>query len=274
MQQPHALESIKWCDIYYYVFPVPSREPRKRREKEFQKRDGLALRNLESAVQRNGLKNAQLYRYRDEIRNVEGAGDPVGLQIPYSDSQLLLAATRPPISDPTPRNGDKGQKRIKRTDEPLERSLLKRIGKYLAYCTREQVQLTVHAAQHLRGGYENRACVNFLATDCARLTLAAAYGPMTNAAEDTPNHTLAYLLNLPAESDSPRIIWSFGMSGVQTLLWNKCLAQRYSHLLDSHQFVIVEFEAERELGGGPKGPAQLEHVVDSMHVETILAMPL
>ena len=148
---------------------------------------------------------------------------------PMTPADLLVLATRPPISD----EEEDERRKVARSHTSLEEMVLAALHPFFEICSRSHVKLSRTLSARLPKRLANRANVLFASYLNASYKFYQSYAATEWDEPDKPNTTLTYLAYMPnAWPDGPSLLLSFGMGGVETLIWNLLLRTQHSSLLE------------------------------------------
>lgn len=144
---------------------------------------------------------------------------------------LILALTRPPISDP--KHADR--KKIEWGLTDLEWQILEAFEEYLSVSARSHTKLTARAAAMLPETHRNHRDLTFSQKPRARcLSFSQGHGRRTTA---KGSWTGAFILRREELwQDGPGFLGIFSMDAISTLAWAWLLRHRFPFLLDEPGF--------------------------------------
>jgi hypothetical protein len=184
-----------------------------------------------------------------------------------NSTDLILLTTRPPMDD----EEEEEKRHIKRSYTDLEVKIFEALQPYFEKCSRGYIELSKSMAEHFSREFMNRARIEFRMNAGASYLRYKEYDDSAHwIPASNPQRTAAYFLFLAeAWPDGPSLITTFGMGGIETLVWSYLLRMRYSHLLRSPRFVMVELLAQAV----PRRPLSLDFA-DGWHTEILLEVSL
>jgi len=165
---------------------------------------------------------------------------------------LIVIPTRPPLDDII----ERAKKRIAPSFTDLEEDLFKALRTVFKYCSRTQLTLT-DAIVRRWPEVRDHQNILFQQNNGARYESYGALGTTTpwRRPEKGKYVTAAYLAYVEhAWEGGPGLLTAFGMGGTETLGWCSLLATRFSHLVRSTPFAMVEIIA--------KDPPTCPHTMD------------
>jgi hypothetical protein len=209
------------------------------------------LRDADAALYLMQALHACGFVYGDPVLNYPCARPPAAGPIPVDDSwlgpgDLLLLTTRPPLDDAD----DAVKSRVHRSHTSLEARIFAALRRHLSRCSRSQV---IVADEHVRANpafarlrnieYKQRrgAPVHRILPEGA----ARWHGPFG----DDEAFSLGYLIyEEHAWPGGPALLAVFGMSGTETLVLNRFVANQHPELICSVPFAMARLT--RPAGAG------------------------
>ena len=164
-------------------------------------------------------------------------------------SHLMVLTTRPPLDDVT--HGDK--KLVQPSHTHLEKQIFTECRKYFAVSSRSHVQLTPAA-----GANFEKAELVFHQHKSARLKSYKRLDEFRGrCVSKKANISLGFFLRTKSIPEyGCGLLASFGMSGLETLIWNRIVRTRFPEWISQNAFIV----AEMDLTAIPKNPVTLEFV--------------
>ena len=208
---------------FWFSYQAPARA--RRRQHLHLIRDGAAFAELAPVLLCMG------YSYGGLLLNYppgESSGAPP-VNIPVlTPADLLVLPTRPPISDE-----DEDERRIvERSHNSLEERVLSALDPFFEICSRAHVKLSRALSDTLPKKFANRANIEFTIYRKAFCKSYQSYAGTEWDDPDARNITMTYLAYTPSVwPDGPALLLSFGMGGIETLMWNLLLRTQRSSLL-------------------------------------------
>jgi len=183
--------------------------------------------------------------------------------------EILVLTTRAPLHDE--QHGDK--KIVKRSHSDLEQAIFDSLSRYFKVCARSHVQLTEDMARNLKGAAAAKAVMRFHQHKDARVVEYMALDQFRPARVPEEDYiTAAFFVHLgKIERYGCKVIASFGMGGIETLIWNRIVRNhpRYTSWLTKPVFVM----AELNLKTIPSRPIALDFV-GQLKADVLLEEPL
>lgn len=235
------------CVLYHFVYPVPPRDG-ERRLFLHQLRDESGFLYLRESFLAENIPT----RFGGIIRNVSEGGSPPDL----GPTAIVGSTTRFPLDD----QDGVHHRVIRRSDTELEQAIFAVTRVFFSSLHRRQAVLSPavasllttadsHFANTLFNTHHGACCMRYICRN----------GQVRD--HEGPPKTLAYFLNLPSALPcGAGLLFSWGMGGEQTLFWNALLLRRYSRLLTSPVFAVVEFDSLDKYSGGGGGPTRIDDV--------------
>ena len=144
-------------------------------------------------------------------------------------ADLLVLPTRPPISD----EEEDERRKVARSHTFLEERVLAALDPFFEICSRAHVKLSRPLSARLPKRLANRANILFTKYSNASCKVYQSYAGAEWDEPDNPNSTITYLAYTPnVWPDGPGLLLSFGMGGIETLIWNLLLRTQHSSLLE------------------------------------------
>ncbi len=144
-------------------------------------------------------------------------------------ADLLVLPTRPPLSD----EQEDERRKVARSHTRLEQMVLSGLDPFFEICSRAHVRLSQTLSAKLPVRSANRANIQFATYSNAAVKDYQTYSGGGWEEPDNPNMTMTYLAYTPrAWPGGPALLLSFGMGGIETLIWNLLLRTHYSALLE------------------------------------------
>ncbi len=186
-----------------------------------------------------------------------------------TDLDTLVLTTRPPLDDE--RHEDK--KYVARSHTDLENAVFESIRHCIEECARNKVRLAADMRKHLKGDAVQKAEMRFHLNRDGRLVQFLADGqPKPSAVRPDEYVTTGFFMHLPRiERYGCQLIASFGMGGIETLIWNR-IVRNHSHYrtwMTQPTFVV----AELNLANMPSHPITLGFT-DQIKFRLLLEQPL
>lgn len=236
-------------------------------------RDALAFHELATLFYRNGYTFGG-WIFSPTRRRVPPELLPVPLSL-LAPADRIVLTTRPPTRDLVSND----RKRIHPSYTKLERIIFETVERYLAWCCRSRVSLAPIVAALLAEPWRDYGTVLFrqngrIAASTQRHSHPGAPWVKLPRTHRKTHAFLLHLARLPRFDDLPELpcglVVAFGMSGLETLIWNHRLATDFSWMLETgYRFAMVEMEAT-EL---PETPTTLAFA-DRWRIEVVLDVPL
>jgi hypothetical protein len=220
-------------------------------------RDGAAFNELTAPLARLG------YEYGNMIFNppckpgTENGHDAEHFRFIQRD-HLIVLTTRPPLDDAI--HGDKILVQPSRTH--LEKQVFAECRKFFAVSSRSHVQLTPAA-----GANFEKAELVFHQHKSARLKYYKRLNEFRGKSVSKEAHiSLGFFLRTKSIPEyGCGLLASFGMSGRETLIWNRIVRTRFPEWVSRNAFIV----AEMDLTAIPENPVTLEFV-DQIKAEILL----
>ena len=189
-------------------------------------RDGAAFAELAPVLLSMG------YSYGGLLLNYPSSESPAtqSVNIPVlTPADLLVLPTRPPLSDE-----DEEERRIvERSHNSLEERVLSALDPFFEICSRAHVKLSRTLSGRLPKEFANRANIEFTLYSKALCKSYQGYAATEWDDPDSPNMTMTYLAYTPSVwPGGPALLLSFGLGGIETLIWNLLLRTQHSSLLE------------------------------------------
>jgi len=224
-------------------------------------RDGAAFGEIAAPLAKLGYEYGQiLYNppYNSKKPSDQGRG-PFNF---IKADELIVLTTRPPLDDS--QHGDKKLVRASRTH--LEKQVFAECRKYLEVCARSHVQLTPDVAGNFK-----KAELVFHQHKNARLKNYRKLGAFRpTAVPKKSNISIGFFLRTKSIPEyGCGLLASFGMSGWETLIWNRIVRTRHSEWVGRHAFIMAEFDLPHVNGN----PLTL-HFVDQIKPRILLEHPI
>jgi hypothetical protein len=185
------------------------------------------------------------------------------------DRDVLVLTTRPPLDDE--RHEDK--KFVARSHTDLESAAFESLRRCIQICARNRVRIATGMAQHLTGKAIQKVEMRFHQKNDGRMVeFLAPDQPKPSSVPASEYLTAGFLVHLPKiERYGCELIASFGMGGIETLIWNRIVRNhpQYQSWITKPVFVV----AELDLRNLPTRPITL-HFVDQIKVDILLQLPL
>lgn len=199
-------------------------------------RDGAAFGELSAALVSAG------FEYGGLLFNYPKAAMPDGVEGTYDftsvgPTDLIVITTRPPMEKgETPRI-----KRLFRSHSELEDAVFKEFEKVFEACSRSYVKMR---RDYIDLGDGMLAEMEFRQHTTGQLTKSKreTYQRM-KAVVEPPIRGIGFLLQVPhLERFECGLLVSFGMGGLETLIWNRIIRTRHPQWLQTHHFVMAEMD--------------------------------
>ncbi len=166
-------------------------------------------------------------------------------------NDLLVLPTRPPISD----EEEDERRKVARSHTSLEKMVLAALEPFFQICSRAHLKLSRTLSARLPKRLENRANILFATYSNAAHKVYQSYTGAQWYEPEDPNITSTYLVYTPSVwPEGPALLLSFGMGGIETLIWNLLLRTQHSSLLEE----IVACGERRFIMGEMTGPSNLQ----------------
>lgn len=198
-------------------------------------RDGAAFVELAAVLQRLG------YTYGGILFNVPATfGSMDRTSAPsFTPDDLLVLVTRPPLNKQEgaakPCNA-RGERRVDRSESELETTVFESLGMFFEHCGRDEVLLNAEysALGQSAKEFEREFCFRKTAGAFRRKRGSTTAGDDATEKKQEEEVTTGFLAFRPsAWPNGPRILASFGMGGVETLIFNHLLRLRKADLIGS-----------------------------------------
>ena len=247
----------------------------------FQVRDGAAYCEASAPLNDSGFQYGEMiHLYPEEIYSKHHAHEPDLSFI--QDGDVLIQTIRPPTdllhrlvkgdaSSSNQKHGARSGKRednVKLSGTDIEAKFGAEIAKCLSICSRAKMVLSENASAHLLEGFQDWADLQMRVSNGAEIQKHQKF--TGSKYEDRKNRPpfldAAYFLNTRIEINgcACRYILSFGMGGIQTLVWNRILRiRRPKWLQDLDQpdrFVVALLDAVQP--DDPPFPSTLQFADD------------
>jgi hypothetical protein len=174
------------------------------------------------------------------------------------NEDVLIMTTRPPLDD----ERQQDRKRVRRSYTDLEEAIFSSLRQCFAVCARSHVKLSEQMAKHLKDADKQMADMAFHHNKDARLHSYKALGALRPVRVSEDKHvTVAFFVHLPAtERYGCKLIASFGLGGIETLIWNKVVRihKDRDRWLTRPVFVVAELDLKHV----PSRPITLDFVKD------------
>jgi len=186
-----------------------------------------------------------------------------------ADRDVLVLTTRPPLDDE--RHEDR--KFVARSHSDLENAVFDGLRQCIQECARTRIQLSAPMTRHLDEKAIHKAGMRFRENKNALLVEFHPEGrvrPLPIPQEE--RLTAGFLVHLPRiDRYGCELIASFGMGGVETLVWNRIVRNhpQYQSWITKPVFVV----AELNLKNLPPRPITL-HFASQVEVRILLEHPL
>lgn len=183
---------------------------------------------------------------------------------------LLVSTTRPPLDDEV--GGDK--RTVKRSHTPLEEQVFAAVRGCFEVCTRSHVKLSKFLAFQLGDSVRNKGEIQFRQYAGASYMAYKRYEDFRWETLAHSSETAAYLVcTSRLWKNGPRLLNTFGMGGLESLIWTYLLRKKYWHELkidvNIPRFIMVEM-TERDI---PNSPSTLAFA-DDWPVKILINAPL
>ena len=144
-------------------------------------------------------------------------------------ADLLVLVTRPPLSD----EEEDERRKVERSHTLLEDMVLSGLDPFFEICSRSHVKLSRTLSAKLPKKLANRANILFTMYSNASVKKCQSYDSAEWDEPDDENITITYLAYTPMVwPKGPALLASFGIGGVETLIWNLLLRTQHSSLLE------------------------------------------
>ena len=223
------------------------------------------------------------YRFESMIFNyalATGPNDGVGIEdLRFVRSgDLVVMVTRPPLHDLQVQN----RKYVPRSGTRLEQQIFGAVGRFLKICSRTHLRLQEEVVKVWEQGRDPRspgeriqtpADFKFFQNCDARLKSLNTIGGASRARRldhGSDYRSIGCFIHVPfIEEFGCRLIVSFGMAGMENLIWNRIVRTRFDHWLKEPVFALAEMNLNRI----PKEPVTL-NFVDEIPVKVLLEIPV
>jgi hypothetical protein len=219
--------------VYHFSYPIP---PASENPDLHERRDGDAFSEILPVFARQGYEfEGLLMDHRDPV--------PPPLDLLRHDD-LVVLTTRPPLDD----HGDLDRKYIQRIGGKLEEAILEAVRPFFHKCRRSRIVLSPEITAQL-GPFRDRSEIEFRSYQIGyyRRRRVAHVGPRGEGRfqpETRPGVIAAFALVTPIQPNGPHLVIAFGMDGTSTLIWCHLLRTRFSWLIESPGFGMVEILTE------------------------------
>ena len=208
---------------FWFSYPAPARARRGHKYLHLI-RDGAAFAELAPVLM------SMDYSYEGLLLNYPSSESP-GIEhddLGLTPADLLVLPTRPPISD----EQEEERRRVERSHNLLENRVLGSLDPFLEICSRAHVKLSRALSEKLPKQFANRANIEFTLYRNAFCKHYQGYADTEWDAPDAPTTTMTYLAYTPSLwPGGPALLLSFGLGGIETLIWCLLLRTQYSSLL-------------------------------------------
>jgi hypothetical protein len=243
------------AQFYRVAYSTPVRKGRKVQPS--QTRDGESSMYVADVVRRFGYNyGGPLFQFPA----VDGEGNPIkpkrrGVETPVlGPDDLLLLNTRPPMDDLVTRD----RRPILCSHTAVEVSLFAKEGplrRWFTRCARSEVVLSDEAAS-LSRSISERQSMWFRQNGGDALQSFGPLGGDWFYPEKSDVRTVVFLVFAEeAWPGGPKLLATFGMSGTAGLIWARLLATRFTNLLFTTEFAMVELS-----GPWPDQPGSMAFV--------------
>jgi hypothetical protein len=220
-------------------------------------RDGAAFGELTAPLARLGYEYGQMI-YNPPFNPKANAGIGTEQFHFIKPNHLMVLTTRPPLDDAV--HGDKKLVLPSRTH--LENQVFMECRKYFAVCSRSHIQLTPAAGSNFE-----KAELIFHQHKSARLKYYKRLDEFRGrTVSKKANVSLGFFLRTRAIPEyGCGFLASFGMGGLETLIWNRIVRTRFPEWVNRPAFIV----AEMNLNAIPTNPMTLEFV-DQVKMKVLL----
>ncbi len=222
LQQTRGIQKGRY---FWFSYQAPARALRRPQDIHLI-RDGAAFAELAPVLMSMG------YGYGGLLLNYPSSQSlgTLPVDIPaLTPADLLVLPTRAPISD----EEEEERRKVERSHNSLEKRVLSALAPFLEICSRAHVKLSRTLSDKLPKKLANRANIVFTTYSNAFCKSYQSYAATEWDEPDAPNITMTYLVYTPSVwPDGPALLLSFGMGGIETLIWNLLLRTRHSSLVD------------------------------------------
>ena len=221
----HQTRGIQEGRYFWFSYQAPARTLRRQQDIHLI-RDGAAFPELAAVLASIG------YSYGGLLLNFPSRKSlgtrPVDIPT-LTPADLLVLTTKPPISD----EKEEDRRKVARSHTSLEERVLAALDPFFEICSRAHVKLSRTLSARLPRRLANRANILFATYSNACCKVYQSYAGAQWDAPDNPNITITYLAYTPRVwPDGPALLLSFGMGGIETLMWNLLLRTQHSSLLE------------------------------------------
>ena len=222
LQQTRGIQKGRY---FWFSYQAPARALRRPQDIHLI-RDGAAFAELAPVLMSMG------YGYGGLLLNYPSSQSlgTLPVDIPaLTPADLLVLPTRPPISD----EEEEERRKVERSHNSLEERVLSALDPFLEICSRAHVKLSRTLSDKLPKKLANRSNIVFTTYSNAFCKSYQSYAGTDWDEPDAPNITMTYLVYTPSVwPHGPALLLSFGMGGIETLIWNLLLRTRHSSLVD------------------------------------------
>ena len=240
-------------------------------------RDAAAFTEMMSGLGLDG------YRFESIIFNyalAAGAKGTVGIEdLSFVRSgDLLVMVTRPPLHDLQVQN----RKYVPRSGTRLEQQIFGAVSRFLEICSRTHLRLQEEVVKAWEQGMgsaplgeriQTPADFKFCQNCDARLKSLNTLDLASRARRldyGRDYRSIGCFIHVPfIEEFGCRLIVSFGMAGMENLIWNRIVRTRYDRWLKEPVFALAEMNLNRI----PKEPVTL-NFVDEIPVKVLVEIPV